>query len=184
MCLAQKQLLPAQNTRMHVILKHNASTRWSLSIFTSRFHIHFSCTLDSGSFTLKCVKFSAERPTRLFVLGKLNFTSLFYKKKRNAAAQNLISTDTWHKQYTASLSRAPKYRISQFKCSFLRGLAGFVFFRTFTVYYRILECFLVQNNSNFSTFRRPYFFHLQESSRSALLTFFRNVNKFLSYYTT
>jgi len=150
---------------MHVILKWSASSRRSLSIFTSRFQINFNCTVYSGSFTLK---FGAERPTRLFVLGKLNFTSLFIKANCSSTKFNFDRHMT--RVIHGFTFTRPEYSISQFKCSFLRDLVGFVFLRAFTVYYRILEYFFLQTSSSLSKFRRPYFLRVQESSLSLSLS--------------
>ena len=151
-------------------------------MFTSRFHIHFNCTVYSGSFTLKCVKFGVERPTRPFVLAKLNLTSLFIKANCSSTKFNF----DWHvtRAIRSFAFTRPECCISQFKRSSLRDLEGFVFLRAFTVYYRILECFFLQNSSSLSMFRRPYFLHVQERSLSAVPTFFWAVSKILSYCTT
>ena len=102
-------------------------------MFTSRFHIHFNCTVYSGSFTLKCVKFGVERPTRPFVLAKLNLTSLFIKANCSSTKFNF----DWHvtREIRSFAFTRPECCISQFKRSSLRGLEGFVFLRAFTVYY-------------------------------------------------
>jgi hypothetical protein len=172
--LAQKQHLPAQNTRMYIILKWNASTRWSLSIFTSHFHIHFSCTLYSGSFTLMC-KIWCRETNKLFCARKIKFDVTFFKATCSSRKFNF----DWHMPqaiHSFTVMR-PEYCISQFKYIFLRDLAGFVFLRAFNIYYRILECFFVQTSSSFSTIRRSCFLHVQEISRSALPTFIRNTTR-------